>query len=269
MPPERDRELLAATFDRAASSYQRARPEYPDELFEHLLTVTGLPNGARLLEVGCATGKATLPLARRGFRITCLEQGASLAAIARDNLTGHAVDVVTTRFEDWPYAGEAFDLLFAATAWHWLDPAVRYRRAAELLRPGGFLAFWSAIHVIPYDGDPFFEDLQEIYDRIGEGMPSGTPVPRPQELPDERVDIEASGWFDVVDIRQFDWETVYDAEGYIALLDTFSNHIAMQARHRDRLYTVIRRRLARRPDGLLRRHWGCVLHIAVRKDDSR
>jgi hypothetical protein len=48
------------------------------------------------------------------------------------------------------------------------------------------------------------------------------------------------------------------------LLDTFSGHIAMADWQRDRLYGEIRRRLAARPDGQLRRHWGAVLHVARR-----
>jgi SAM-dependent methyltransferase len=262
---EHERERLAATFDQAADRYQRARPDYPEALFDRIIEVTGLSPGARLLEVGCATGKATLPLARRGFRITCVEPGAALAAACRGNLSGLDVEVVEARFEDWRPAGRRFDLVFAATAWHWVDPAVGYRRAAEALRPGGFLAVWAAHHVIPYDGDPFFEDLQEVYDEIGESLPAGATVPRPQELDDDRAEIEASGLFEVVDVRQYDWETTYDAEGYIDLLHTFSGHIAMQDWQRDRLFGEIRRRLARRPDGLLRRHWGGVLHIARRR----
>lgn len=43
-------------------------------------------------------------------------------------------------------------------------------------------------------------------------------------------------------------------------------HIEMQAWQRDRLYGEIRRRLAQRADGQLRRHWGAVLHIAQRRD---
>ena len=85
-----------------------------------------------------------------------------------------------------------------------------------------------------------------------------------QELADHRAEIDASGLFEVVDITQYDWETVHDAEGYIDLLNTFSGHITMEDWQRDRLYDEIRRRLATRPDGLLRRHWGCVLHIARR-----
>jgi SAM-dependent methyltransferase len=136
MPTEDDREKLAQTFDTASELYQRARPGYPDELFEDLVDVTGLAPRDRLLEVGCATGKATLPLARRGFRITCIEPGAALGAAARRNLAGFDVDVIEGRFEDWsPRLGESFDLVFAATAWHWVDPAVRYRKAWEALRP--------------------------------------------------------------------------------------------------------------------------------------
>ena len=59
--------MLAQTFNRAAGCYHRARPDYPVELFDDLVTVTELALGDRLLEIGCATGKATLPLARRGF----------------------------------------------------------------------------------------------------------------------------------------------------------------------------------------------------------
>jgi hypothetical protein len=52
------------------------------------------------------------------------------------------------------------------------------------------------------------------------------------------------------------------------LLDTFSGHIAMEQWQRDRLYGEIRRRLAERPDGTLRRHWGSVLQVARRAGSS-
>jgi SAM-dependent methyltransferase len=262
---DRERERLAATFDRAAGLYQRARPEYPSDLYDRLLRITRLSPSTRLLEVGCATGKATLPLARRGFRITCVEPGAALAAAARANLADFDVDVVEACFEDWTPAGEPFAMVFAATAWHWIDPDVRYRKAADALAPRGFLALWGAGHVIPRDGDPFFEELQEVYDEIGESLPPDATGPRPQELDDDRDEIEASGLFEVVDITQYDWETVYDAAGYIDLLNTFSGHVAMHDWQRDRLFGEIRRRLGTRSDGVVRRHWGGVLQIARRR----
>ena len=97
-------------------------------------------------------------------------------------------------------------------------------------------------------------------------MPGGWQERRPGELPERGDEIEASGLFEVASIDQYDWEETYDAEGYIAVLDTFSGHIAMTSAQRDRLYGEIRRRLAERPDGTLRRHYGSVLHIARRVD---
>jgi SAM-dependent methyltransferase len=265
--PRDQREQLRQTFDRAARRYDRVRPGYPEALFDDLIALAGLAPGDRLLEVGCATGLATRPLARRGFRITCVELGADLAAVARRNLAGLGVQVVRGQFEEWQ-PGERFSLVYAATAWHWIDPGVRYRRAWQALHPGGHLAFWAAQHVFPEDGDPFFAEIQDIYDEIGEGLPPGSGQPRPGELPDDRAEIEASGLFAVIAVRQYDWERVYPAEEYIELLSTFSGHLAMADWKRNRLYGEIRRRLALRRDHSVRRHWGAVLQVARRLPDG-
>ncbi len=263
-----ERERLRETFDQAAESYHRVRPDYPEALFDDLIALAGLAPGDRVLEVGCATGKATLPLARRGFRITCVELGAELAAAARQNLAGFDVEVVQERFEDWR-PDQPVSLVFAATAWHWIDPEVRYRRAADALRPGGHLALWAQEHVFPDGGDPFFEEIQEVYEEIGEGMPPDAVRARPGELEDDRAGIEASGLFEVTGVRQYDWERVYGAEEYIELLNTFSGHLSMAGWQRERLYGEIRRRLARRPDRSVRRGWGTVLHVARRRERRR
>jgi SAM-dependent methyltransferase len=264
--PGDDRERLRQTFNQAAGSYQRARPDYPSELFDDLIAVAGLAPGDRLLEIGCATGKATLPLARRGFRITCIEPGPDLAAAARRTLAGLDADIIEGRFEDGqPAPGERFDLVFAATAWNWIDPARRYTLAWRALRPGGHLAFWNALHVLPDGGDPFFREIQDVYDEIGEGLPPGSTWPRPGQLPDQAAEIDASGLFEVVHIRHFDWEQVYDADSYIELLNTFSGHIAMADWKREHLYSEIRLRLSQRPGNAVRRHWEAVLHIARRR----
>ena len=182
-------------------------------------------------------------------------------------VAGLDAEVVEGRFEEWqPRPGERFDLVYAATAWHWIDPALRYQRAWQALRPGGHLAIWAAGHVFPEGGDPFFGEIQAVYDEIGEGLPPGSRQPRPGELADDRAGIEASGLFEVVAVRQYDWERVYDAEEYIELLSTFSGHIAMTGWQRERLFGEIRRRLARRPEHTVRRHWGAVLHVARRRD---
>jgi SAM-dependent methyltransferase len=264
-----DRDRLGATFDQAAELYQNARPEYPEELFDRLVEDCGLQPGDRVLEVGAGPGKATLPLARRGLQITALEPGVALAAHARNNVVGYPVSVVRTRFEDWDGPAGEYAVVVAATALHWVDPERRYQLAARALRPGGHLAWWSAQHVFPPDGDPFFDDIQEIYDAIGQGLPDGAPRPAPGELPNHSTEIEASGLFEVVTVEHFDWTVDYDAETYLDLLRTFSGHIAMPDESRERLFTEVRQRLASRPSGQVRRGWGAVLHIARKRRTPR
>lgn len=262
-----DRQRLKTTFDSAAKLYHDARPDYPEELYDALIELTAITRDD-IVEIGAGTGKATLPLARRGYRITCVELGTALAAEATRNLAGFpGVRVVNADAEKWARGSHAgtFGMMFAATAWHWLDPDQRYPMAARLLRPGGHLALWGAWHVVPDGGDPFFGEIQDVYDEIGESMPSDAVFHTPRTLPDSRAEIEASGLFGDVVIRRFDWEIRYTADDYIRLLDTFSGHIAMEQWKRDRLYGEIRRRLAQRRDGLLRRHWGAVLNVARKR----
>jgi SAM-dependent methyltransferase len=270
MPDMADlRNSLRVTFDSAAELYEDARPTYPAALFEDLVALTGMKEGDRALEIGCGTGKATRAVLERGVSVVCVELGARLADVARRNLAGMPVEVHVAPFETWESEPERFDLIYAATAWHWVDPKIRYERAHSLLRPGGHLAFWSAQHGFPTGYDPFFTEIQVVYDALGESKPGEWPPPRPEDLPDESAEIAATGLFEDVQVRRYGWETTYTADEYIALLDTFSGHIAMEDAKRAKLYREIRARLARRDDPRLRRHWYAILHVARRQEGDR
>ncbi|MGI8336716.1 class I SAM-dependent methyltransferase [Actinomadura scrupuli] len=259
---------LRATFDRAAALYQDARPDYPAELYSDLLAIAGVEPPAHLLEVGCGPGKATLPLARMGFRITAIELGDALAAEARHRLAELAdASVITSSFEGWePPTGVLFDLIYAATAWKWVDPEAKYAKASALLTQGGHLAVWDAGHAFPTDFDPFFTEIQQVYEQIDEGDGGPWPPPPPEDQPDSTAaEFEDSGHFTVVGTRRYVWARRYTADEYIALLETFSGHIAMEPAKREYLYREVRRRLAARPDGRLTRHWSAVLTIGRRR----
>jgi SAM-dependent methyltransferase len=255
---------LRESFDGVAEVYDAARPDYPSELFDDLIHLSRLRPGSELLEVGCGTGKATRPLAQRGFRIVALELGESLARVARRNLAEFPdVRLITAAFEDWDPGEARFDLVFGATSWGWIDPGVRYQRAAAALRPGGALAFWNALHAFPHGFDPFFTEIQAVYDAIGESWEGAWPPPPPDRVPDDSLEIAASGLFEAPQIRRYVWERSYSADEYIALLETFSGHRVMEPAARERLYAEVRARLARRPDKRVRRHWYSILHVAA------
>jgi hypothetical protein len=114
-----------------------------------------------------------------------------LAAEARHNLAEFAdVSVITSSFEGWePPTGVLFDLVYAATAWKWADPEVKYSKAAALLAPDGHLAVWDAGHAFPTGFDPFFTEIQHVYDEIGEGDGSSWPPPLPEDQPDPTTTV--------------------------------------------------------------------------------
>jgi SAM-dependent methyltransferase len=259
-----DRDRLKTTFNEVAELYDRARPRYPEQLFDELIELAALHPGGRILEIGCGTGIATLPLAERGYQITCVELGENLAEVARRNLASFPrVQVEVAPFETWDPAGEKFDLVLAATCWDWIEPSVGYRKAAEILKPNGVLAIVGCGHAFPKNADSFFFDIQDVYREIDEDIPGELwPPPLPEDMPDRRDGIEASGLFRDVQARRYVWELMYTADEYIDLLNTFSGHIAMEPQKQQYLYRNMRKRINAREDPRVRRHWLAILNVA-------
>ena len=128
-------------FDRIAKRYDRHRPAYPQELIDHAFEVAGLSAGDEVLEVGCGTGQLTRDLLARGARVTAIEPGENLIALARENLAGSGdVHFTNARLEDARLPDEHFAAVFCASSVHWIDPDLGWRRMAEVLVPNGTLA---------------------------------------------------------------------------------------------------------------------------------
>lgn len=127
-------------FDRVADDYDRVRPEYPASLVDAACSIAALGAGSHVVEVGCGTGKLTGALVERGLRVEAVDPGPQLVEIARRRLHGSSVRFHVGRFEDVELPAGAFDAVFSATAFHWVDPTVGWAKVAQLLRPGGVLA---------------------------------------------------------------------------------------------------------------------------------
>lgn len=259
---------LARTFDTAAELYERARPRYPERLFADLADVTGLRGRpAAVVEIGPGTGQATRGLLASGWRVVALEPGRELAAVAERVLAGRGDLVVEPQpFETWqPAEPASFDLVFAATAWHWVDPRAGYPHAAEVLRPGGSLAIVATEHVLPEDdGDLFFRDVEAVYDPVGLGDGLGGPRPPAAVRPPDLAPMRASGLFAEPVVHRYVWSQVHSAAQYLDLLSTYSNHIAATPDQRAQLFGRIRALIDARPTGTVRKHYLNLLQVARR-----
>jgi ubiquinone/menaquinone biosynthesis C-methylase UbiE len=142
--PELSARHYGTVFDEIAGEYDRIRPAYPGELVDQACQVAGIGAGDQVLEIGCGSGQLTRSLVARGLRVTAIEPGQNLMTLARQNLAGAAaVEVMNARFEDASCPREHFRAVFSASALHWVDPKVSWRKIADVLVPGGTLALIS------------------------------------------------------------------------------------------------------------------------------
>jgi SAM-dependent methyltransferase len=213
--------VLRTGFDADAEAYERTRPVCPPEMFDDLMRIARLAPGARVLEIGCGTGQATVPLAERGLAVTAVELGASLAALARVRLDRFpGVAVVTSTFEDWqPEDDRPWDAVVAFNSLHWVDHRVRYAGPAALLPPGGALVVAGCSWARPADAEPFWTDVQEDYLAVGF---RGTPPPPPEQIPPWHLPPESLGYFTETASLRYPFLLAYSAADYLAQLSTQS-----------------------------------------------
>jgi SAM-dependent methyltransferase len=235
---DEERKSRRTTFDRVAEQYDAARPTYPDVLLDDLVELTRIPEGGRMLEIGPGTGKASVALAERGFELLGVELGEGLAAVARRRLAGFpAAQIVVADFEQWEPEHAEFDAVIAFTSFHWIAPELRYTKTVRLLRPGGALAVVQPEHVLlPGVDVEFWAAAYAIFDEVVPHPDNRLP-PAPEEVGDLREEIEASGLFDEVIVRQHLWSVDYTADEFVALLGTYSPMLSLPERQRDEIYS--------------------------------
>ena len=247
------------SFDTIASLYDEFRPEYPPELVEAVINLSGILDSGRILEIGSGTGKATRLFARRGYSIHCIEQGRNLTAVAARNLMEWpGVTFETNRFEESRDHFSEFDLVMCAQAFHWIPKEIGYLKAARALKPGGALAlFWN---MYPGFHGQIDTDLDRIYKAIAPGLDN--PRTDSEEVIQERLqDINASGCYGKVTLERFPWSQTYLTREYLGLLNTYSDHLRLPAATRQRLFAAISATIDAHA-GLVERNYVTVLYVA-------
>ncbi|MCD4706659.1 MAG: class I SAM-dependent methyltransferase [Candidatus Sabulitectum sp.] len=246
---------LKKTFNRRAETYDRIRPGYPDALIEDVTALSGIPEDGRILEIGCGTGQATLQFASRGFYMDCIDIGCDLVAIVSDKLRGYSkVQVVVSSFEDLDSGGKLYDLIIAATSFHWIDPDVAYVKSSSLLKSSGALAVFSNTHAGKNDG--FFAEVQKVYQIFA---PSVTGSAK------KATAIQPECFEEPVSLC-YPWSVEYTTEQYLDLLSTYSDHISLPETDRNALFAGIAGLINDKYDGRVLKNYESVLNLRKKKD---
>ncbi len=227
------------SFGEVAPLYDTARPSYPTELIDDVIALAPMRGRPRALEVGAGTGKATVLFAARGISVHALEPSREMAAVAETNCARYpGVTIEIVEFERWGRGGRSFPLLYAAQAWHWIEPELRYPAARAALEPGGLLAaFWNRPE---WDRCPLRDALERVYARCAPDLAAHGPM-RPARRPSGEIwsrwdeEIAASEGFEQPELRNYRWPAEYSTPQYVALLRTHSDHIVLEPGQRQAL----------------------------------
>ncbi|MGB3236787.1 MAG: class I SAM-dependent methyltransferase [Geitlerinemataceae cyanobacterium] len=262
-----DKDLAAKKrwYSSVAEAYDRIRPKYPEKIVHRAIELAQLPANAKILEIGCGPGIATIDFARSGFSLLCLEPNWDMCQIARRNCQPYPdVAISNTAFEEWQPDGTRFDAVLAATSFHWVSAAVRYRKAAEVLSENGALILlWNVVPHPPLETHPI---LQPIYRKYAPSlMPEGS-----IETDDENMKIFGksaigSGYFQDLKVDRLLYEITYSTEDYLMLLGTLSPYLELEPSHRDSLFSELRETIEENLGGEMRLLHLCICQVARKR----
>lgn len=152
--PRRDKRSVAASFSRAAPTYDGAASLQRAVCTRLLSACT--PAGQRVLDLGCGTGAGSRRLAALGAEVLGLDLAEGMLRHAR-------AQIPSTQYwlcgdaENLPLAGASVDGVFSSLSAQWCeDPDALFSELARVLRPGG----WCAIATL---GPATLEELRQTW----------------------------------------------------------------------------------------------------------
>ncbi len=229
------------TFNEDPKNYDQWRPTYCKELFDDIIHYSKLNENKKAVEVGIGTGQATKPFLITGCDVTAIELGKDLTEFSKEKFKEYKnFSVLNTSFEDFECNDNSFDILYSATAFHWIAEDIGYPKAFKLLNTHGTLAlFWNKPSM--REDDLLHQKLQTIYQKytsFDNKSTEDTAACATARYNRISKTIQSYGFRDA-EIKLYHQTRVFDSSSYISLLETYSDHRMLDASTKQLLYSEI------------------------------
>lgn len=234
---------LEWTFDTVAATYEKLRPGYTDDLYKMLFEYIVIDNSSHVVEVGIGGGQATVPILKTGCTLTAVEYGEKFSKLCKKKFEEYKnFSIITEKFENVSFPNSQYDLVYSASAFHWIPEAIGYSKAYDMLKSGGAFARF-ANHPCRDKGNPILSaEIDKLYSKYyceyyGKDIKSEPEYSEKQAI--QRAQIAEKYGF--VDIRHamFYRTRRFSAKEYIELLGTYSDHIAIEKKIRTEFFAKI------------------------------
>ncbi|MDQ7092104.1 methyltransferase domain-containing protein [Desulfosporosinus sp. PR] len=229
---------LRLKFNEDEFNYDKWRPNYVPELYDEIIRYSDIDETKKVIEIGIGTGQATLPILKTQCQLTAIEIGEKLAEYSRRKFASFKnLEILKIDFESFQSNNNTFDLIYSATAFHWIPEEISYTKAFDLLKSGGALAlFWNHPFVNRAD-DLLHLEIRKVYNKY---KPSDKKPLEFNKNDCRKVEdtIKRHGFINCCSKLFFQTRT-FSAENYIALLNTYSDHRALPQDLKNRLENEI------------------------------
>ncbi|MDE7185855.1 MAG: class I SAM-dependent methyltransferase [Lachnospiraceae bacterium] len=229
---------LEWTFDTAVQQYEKMRPEYVSELYKDIFRYKQLDQTSHAIEGGIGGGEATLPILKTGCSVTAVEYGKNFSDLCRYKFREFpGFSVVTSKFEDFSYESNSCDLIYSATAFHWIPEETGYQKVFSLLKSGGAFARFANHPYKDKGREALHQALQKVYDVYMPNSSEGSEYD--EQSAKELADIAKKYGFVDISYRLYHRTRTFSAKEYTALLGTYSDHMILEEKTRKAFFTEI------------------------------
>jgi len=268
MPNKLNRTAGKSLFAGDVDAYDLARPEYPNQLFQFILDSVGSPDDLKVLEIGAGNGLASKHLLQLGIReLTLVEPDSRFEPTLEllKSSTRVPVTLVSETFERAALASAHYDLVLAATSFHWLDPETRLKKIARSLKPDGHLVLIWNVFGDANQPDPFHDATQHLFGRVLiSPSQENLEIPFALDIDARLGEFEASYCFNVPKVHRVHWSLTLTSEKMLALYRTFSGVNSLSASDREELLAGLESVANEQFDGTVIRNMTSIAYVATR-----